>query len=82
MYQLFIRVTHLVIVCIEHKGHTSLRVYCPPDKNLGRCTHHPIDFQLQIKKRKSKNDSLSDFSFFNSKTKMNYKVVFRLLYTY
>ena len=46
------------------------------------CTNRPIVFQLQIEKRKSKNDSLSDFSFFNSKTKMNHKVVFRLLYTY
>ena len=48
----------------------------------GPCTNRPIVFPLQIEKRKSKNDSLSDFSFFNSKTKMNYKVVFRLLYTY
>ena len=49
---------------------------------VGPCTNRQNVFPLQIEKRKSKNDSLSDFSFFNSKTKMNYKVVSRLLYTY
>ena len=46
---------------------------------MGPCTNRSIVFPLQIEKPKSKNDSLSDFSFFNSKTKMNYKVVFPIV---